>query len=108
MSPALDNAVEKAKDESMPEDNIERAIQRGGGGAEGEQYESVAYEGCGSTPRAPQKDAADTFVLSRVGGMGQRPGHPPLPDDHLAPAGGGCGLRPRPATPAPNPMGGHP
>jgi len=77
MNRTLDNAIEKAGAESTPNDNIESTIQRGGGGAEGEQYEGVAYERCGSTPRALQKDAADTLVLSRVGGMGQRPGYPP-------------------------------
>jgi YebC/PmpR family DNA-binding regulatory protein len=47
MNISLANAVEKAKAESMPKDNIERAIQRGSGGAEGEQYESIMYEGYG-------------------------------------------------------------
>ena len=47
MNISLANAIEKAKAESMPKDNIERAIQRGGGGAEGEQYESIMYEGYG-------------------------------------------------------------
>jgi YebC/PmpR family DNA-binding regulatory protein len=47
MNISLANAVEKAKAESMPKDNIERAIQRGSGGAEGEQYESIVYEGYG-------------------------------------------------------------
>jgi YebC/PmpR family DNA-binding regulatory protein len=47
MNIALANAVEKAKGESMPKDNIERAIQRGSGGGEGEQYESIVYEGYG-------------------------------------------------------------
>ncbi len=31
----------------MPKDNIERAIQRGGGGADGVSYESILYEGYG-------------------------------------------------------------
>ena len=47
MNVALANAIEKAKAESMPKENIERAIQRGAGGAEGEQYESIVYEGYG-------------------------------------------------------------
>ena len=34
MNISLANAIEKAKAESMPKDNIERAIQRGAGGAE--------------------------------------------------------------------------
>ena len=47
MNISLANAIEKAKAESMPKDNIERAVQRGSGGAEGEQYESIVYEGYG-------------------------------------------------------------
>ena len=41
----LANAIQKARDNSMPKDNIERAIQRGAGGAEGDAYESMVYEG---------------------------------------------------------------
>ena len=40
-------AIQKAKDNSMPKDNIERAIQRGAGGGEGEAFETIAYEGYG-------------------------------------------------------------
>ena len=44
----LENAVRKAKEASMPKDNIERAIARGTGeGGEGEALESVLYEGYG-------------------------------------------------------------
>jgi YebC/PmpR family DNA-binding regulatory protein len=43
----LANAIQKARDNSMPKDTIERAIQRGAGGAEGVAYESVVYEGYG-------------------------------------------------------------
>jgi YebC/PmpR family DNA-binding regulatory protein len=42
---ALATAIQKARDNSMPKDNIERAIQRGAGGAEGDAYESMLYEG---------------------------------------------------------------
>jgi YebC/PmpR family DNA-binding regulatory protein len=42
---ALANAIQKARDNSMPKDNIERAIQRGAGGGDGEAYESFVYEG---------------------------------------------------------------
>lgn len=41
----LANAIQKARDNSMPKDNIERAIQRGAGGADGDAYESMVYEG---------------------------------------------------------------
>jgi len=44
---ALANAIEKARAESMPKENIERAIQRGGGGGDADQYESIVYEGYG-------------------------------------------------------------
>jgi len=45
---ALQNAIEKAKEASMPKDNIERAIARGAGpSADGVAYETVTYEGYG-------------------------------------------------------------
>src|SRR6266545_4088847 len=45
---ALQNAVEKAREASMPKENIERAIARGSGAAgDGTAYEHVAYEGYG-------------------------------------------------------------
>src|SRR2546423_5068000 len=45
---ALQNAIEKAREASMPKDNIERAIARGSGtGADGAAYEHIAYEGYG-------------------------------------------------------------
>ena len=41
-------AIQKARDASMPKDNIERAIAKGTGeGADAEQIESVVYEGYG-------------------------------------------------------------
>jgi YebC/PmpR family DNA-binding regulatory protein len=41
-------AVQKARDSSMPKDNIERAISRGAGaGSDGDAYETVSYEGYG-------------------------------------------------------------
>jgi YebC/PmpR family DNA-binding regulatory protein len=44
---ALAGAIQKARDNSMPKDNIERAIQRGAGAGDGEAYESIVYEGYG-------------------------------------------------------------
>lgn len=44
---ALANAVAKAKSYSLPRENIERAIQKGAGGGEGENFETVIYEGFG-------------------------------------------------------------
>src|SRR3954466_12580560 len=48
MNAALGLAVQKAKDASMPKDNIERAIAKGtGAGADSESWEAVVYEGYG-------------------------------------------------------------
>ena len=44
-SPALAAAIQKAKDASVPKDNIERAVARGTGEADGVSYEEVWYEG---------------------------------------------------------------
>jgi YebC/PmpR family DNA-binding regulatory protein len=45
---SLENAIRKAKEASMPKDNIERAIARGTGeGGEADAIESVLYEGYG-------------------------------------------------------------
>jgi YebC/PmpR family DNA-binding regulatory protein len=40
-------AIEKARENSMPKDNIERAIARGTGSADGANYEELTYEGVG-------------------------------------------------------------
>ena len=44
-NPALANAIQKAKDQSVPNDNIERAIKRATGDVEGVIYEEIWYEG---------------------------------------------------------------
>ncbi len=46
-NPRLRSAVAAAKAENMPNENVERAIQRGTGQLEGEQYEEVTFEGYG-------------------------------------------------------------
>jgi len=46
-NPRLRTAVDKAKAENMPKDNIERAIKKGAGGLEGVIYEEIVYEGYG-------------------------------------------------------------
>ena len=47
-NPALATAVQKARDASMPKDNIQRAIDRGtGAGADAEAIERVVFEGYG-------------------------------------------------------------
>ncbi len=44
-NPTLATAVQKAKDNSVPKDNIDRAIARGAGEEEGVVYDEVWYEG---------------------------------------------------------------
>ena len=44
-NPTLASAVQKAKDASVPKDNIERAIARGTGEIDGVEYEEIWYEG---------------------------------------------------------------
>jgi YebC/PmpR family DNA-binding regulatory protein len=45
---ALQNAIDKARENSMPKDNIDRAIAKGAGtGADAAAYETVTYEGYG-------------------------------------------------------------
>ena len=46
-NPRLRTAIAAAKNENMPNDNIERAILRGTGGLEGEQLEEAMFEGYG-------------------------------------------------------------
>ena len=46
-NPRLRLAVDKAYDNNMPKDNVERAIKRGTGDLEGVNYEEIRYEGYG-------------------------------------------------------------
>ncbi len=46
-NPKLKIAIQKAKANNMPKDNIERAIQRAIGGADGEALEEITFEGYG-------------------------------------------------------------
>jgi len=46
-NPRLRLAVDKAKGQSMPKDNIERAVKRGSGELEGVDYIEIRYEGYG-------------------------------------------------------------
>ncbi|HXP29867.1 MAG TPA: YebC/PmpR family DNA-binding transcriptional regulator [Stellaceae bacterium] len=46
-NPRLRAAVLAARQANMPKDTVERAIKRGAGGADGENYEEVRYEGYG-------------------------------------------------------------
>ena len=46
-NPRLRLAVDKAYDNNMPKENVDRAIKRGTGGLEGAAYEEIRYEGYG-------------------------------------------------------------
>jgi len=46
-NPRLRTAIAAAKNENMPNDNIERAVQRGTGQLEGETLDEVTFEGYG-------------------------------------------------------------
>ena len=46
-NPRLRLAVDKAKSQSMPRDNIERAVKRGSGNLDGVDYVEIRYEGYG-------------------------------------------------------------
>jgi YebC/PmpR family DNA-binding regulatory protein len=46
-NPRLRLAVDKAKAQSMPKDNIERAIRRGSGDLDGADFQEIRYEGYG-------------------------------------------------------------
>jgi YebC/PmpR family DNA-binding regulatory protein len=55
-NPRLRLAVDKAVDNNMPKDTIERAIKRGAGGMESASYEQVRYEGYGINGAAVMVD----------------------------------------------------
>ncbi len=55
-NPRLRMAVEKAKAENMPNDNIDRAIKKGTGELEGVNYEEIRYEGYGVAGAAVMVD----------------------------------------------------
>ena len=84
MNVSLANAIEKAKSYSMPKDNIERAVQRGGGGADGDTYESIVYEGYGPagvaiivevlTDNRNRSAAEVRNIFSKHGGQLAQPG----------------------------------
>jgi YebC/PmpR family DNA-binding regulatory protein len=55
-NPRLRLAVDKAYDNNMPKDNVERAIKRGSGELEGVNYEEIRYEGYGIAGAAVMVD----------------------------------------------------
>ena len=46
-NPRLRLAIEKARDNNIPKDNVERAIKRGSGELDGVEYEEIRFEGYG-------------------------------------------------------------
>lgn len=44
---ALKTAIDKAKADNMPNDNIDRAVAKGAGGGANENFETIVYEGYG-------------------------------------------------------------
>ena len=74
----LRTAIEAAKAENMPWDNIDRAIKKGAGGLDGVQYEEVTYEGYGpggaailiqaTTDNANRTVAEIRHLFTRYGG----------------------------------------
>lgn len=51
-NPRLRLAVDKAFEQNMPKDNVERAVKRGSGDLEGVNYEEIRYEGYGTAGAA--------------------------------------------------------
>src|SRR6201995_59701 len=84
-NPSLALAVQKARDASMPKDNIERAIAKGTGeGVDADQIETVLYEGYGPggvamlieafTDNRNRTGADVRHLLSKHGGSLGEPG----------------------------------
>jgi YebC/PmpR family DNA-binding regulatory protein len=84
-NPSLALAVQKARDASMPKDNIERAIAKGTGeGVDADQIETVLYEGYGPggvalliealTDNRNRTSADVRHALSKYGGNLGEPG----------------------------------
>ena len=46
-NPRLRAAIDEAKANNMPKDNIERAVKKGSGGLEGSSFDEMTYEGYG-------------------------------------------------------------
>lgn len=57
MNPRLRLAIQKARKQSMPNDGIKKAIDKGAGGGEGDNFEEIRYEGYGPNGVAVIVDA---------------------------------------------------
>jgi YebC/PmpR family DNA-binding regulatory protein len=84
-NPTLGTAVQKARDASMPKDNIQRAIDRGtGAGADSAAIEHIVYEGYGPagvavlvealTDNRNRAGAEIRFAFTKYGGSLGEPG----------------------------------
>ena len=83
-NPRLRSAIQAAKAENMPKDNIERAIKKGTGELEGATYEEMNYEGYGPggvailidclTDNKNRAVADIKYLLDRHGGNLGEPG----------------------------------
>jgi YebC/PmpR family DNA-binding regulatory protein len=84
-NPSLATAVQKARDASMPKDNIQRAIDRGtGAAADGAAIEHIVYEGYGPggvavlvealTDNRNRASAEIRFAFTKHGGSLGEPG----------------------------------
>jgi YebC/PmpR family DNA-binding regulatory protein len=62
-NPRLRLAIDKAKEQNMPADNIKRAVDRGTGNLDGVNYEEIRYEGYGIHGAAV---IVDTMTDNRV------------------------------------------
>src|SRR5947209_15423225 len=91
-NPALALAIQKARDASMPKDNIERAIAKGTGeGIDADQIETVLYEGYGPggvalliealTDNRNRTSADVRHLLGKHGGSLGEPGSVSYPCD---------------------------
>jgi YebC/PmpR family DNA-binding regulatory protein len=77
-NPRLRLAIDKAKAQSMPKDNIERAVKRGAGELDGAEFQEMRYEGYGPGGTAVMVDcltdnrnrtvAAVRHAFSKFGG----------------------------------------
>jgi len=77
-NPTLRLAVEKAKEARLSKENIEKAIKRGSGQLEGQEFEAITYEGFGPeggallieclTDNKNRTVAELRTILSKIGG----------------------------------------
>ena len=67
MNPRLRLAVDKALENNMPKDTIERAIKRGSGELEGVNYDELRYEGYGIAGAAIMVECMTRSEERRVG-----------------------------------------